>query len=344
LSDHPDTSDGGKGLGLRDEVRRTKTLTYAAWAAFGVGVFALAVMSLYACNLSLLRGFFIQRCGVDATFQAAAASPLIDEIRLMERQLAQTPACETPQQEARAEPAPACPERPPEEVVLSVDLSLSMEFCISTPAARDRELNELQRRLSQRMTDYQYRRLEAQYNALAASMTCSPPQRRLDSAKRALTDLAANAKSSTAFIMQSFNACGRAPVTHGRYDKNQRDNMIAQINNMRAGPDTNLAAAISAAAAQVRGGRTADAPASIVIVSDGQDGCGGDPCAEARRVKALMPFTKIHVVSVGGDAAMGQCIANATGGTVIAARETSKLVDAIAEASGENLPEACRTR
>jgi hypothetical protein len=339
LSDTTDTVTEGEVLDRRD-----KLATYAAWSAFGVGVFVLAIMSLYACNLSLLRGFFPDQCGVAADFGPAPISPLIDEVRRMERQLALTPACETPQQHAEAEPVPACPEPPPEEVVLSVDLSLSMEFCISTPVQRDRELDALQRRMAERMPAYQYQQLEDRYNALQASMTCAPPQRRLDSAKRALSDLASNARSSTAFIMQSFNACDRAPVTHGRYDRNQRDSMIAQINAMRAGPNTNLAAAITAAAAQVRGGRSADAPASIVIVSDGQDNCGGDPCAAARQVKVSLPFTKIHVVSVGGDAAMGRCIANATGGTVISARETSRLVDAIAEASGENMPEACRTR
>ena len=322
---------------------RERALVIGAWSAFALGVFLLALLSLNACNLSFLRGLFGGICEVDTTFAAGApASPLIDEIRLLERQLAQAPACERPQEQAEAAPPLACPEPPPEEVVLSIDLSGSMEFCTGTSVAKERELEALGREMGQPMFPWQYAVLERRYNALASSLECAPPTRRIDFAKRALTDLARSSRSSTAFVMQSFNACNTSPVTHGRYAGNERERMIGQISAMQTAPNTNLAAAIRAAAGQLRGGRTAEEPANIVIVSDGNDNCGGDPCEAARSVKANYPFTKIHVISVGGDVAVGKCIAAATGGQVFDARDAAKLADAIAAASGENLPEACR--
>jgi len=73
---------------------------------------------------------------------------------------------------------------------------------------------------------------------------------------------------------------------------------------------------------------SADAEAVIVVVSDGDDSCGGDPCAEARAIKARKPNVKINVIDLSGDAkssAVMQCVAAATGGRVLKPNSAADL-------------------
>ena len=73
---------------------------------------------------------------------------------------------------------------------------------------------------------------------------------------------------------------------------------------------------------------SADAEAVIVVVSDGDNSCGGDPCAEARAIKAKKPNVKINVIDLSGDAkssAVMQCVAAATGGRVLKPNSAADL-------------------
>lgn len=321
--------------------RRNRLLLVGAWAGFGLLVAALAFMSLRACSLSWLS-WLIPHCKIAVTYDAGPDT-LAQEVRALEKQLAEANACPAPEKPAEppAPPPEPCPDTPPDEVVLSVDVSPSMGFCLDTPLSKERQIDELQRQANNASIFQRNYYLQQQANLLN-SLQCPAPRRRIDVAKSALAELAASTRSEATIVLQSFSYC-RAPDNHGRYSGSARGDMVGRINGLQLGESTALAQGIAGAAAALQGGRTADRPANIVIVSDGQDSCGGDPCAMARQVKRTHPHTKIHVITVGGDVAVGQCIAQATGGKVFEARDAAKLAAAIREASGENLPAHCRT-
>ena len=73
-----------------------------------------------------------------------------------------------------------------------------------------------------------------------------------------------------------------------------------------------------------------------MIVTDGDDSCGGDPCAEARRVKASRPELVINVVDLSSnprDRDVLQCIANAGGGKLLSPGDPLELQRKIDEAA-----------
>ena len=62
----------------------------------------------------------------------------------------------------------------------------------------------------------------------------------------------------------------------------------------------------------------------MLVISDGEESCGGDPCTIARRLKSAKPNLKINVVDIMGTGA-GNCLAQATGGQVFTARNVKEL-------------------
>ncbi|MBK8175035.1 MAG: VWA domain-containing protein [Rhodospirillales bacterium] len=99
------------------------------------------------------------------------------------------------------------------------------------------------------------------------------------------------------------------------YSAPQRGSLIGEVRGLRPGRGTPLARSIERAGNIVSSG----VQSAIVVVSDGTDTCGQDPCAAARAVKAKRPNVTINVIDVsGGDGrATAQCIAGATGGKVL---------------------------
>ena len=79
-------------------------------------------------------------------------------------------------------------------------------------------------------------------------------------------------------------------------------------------------------------------PAVIVVLSDGKDTCGGDPCAEARRIQRHQPGIAIHMVRLGGGAGGRDdafaCVAAATGGTVFRIDDNAAMQAAVLQATG----------
>ena len=125
----------------------------------------------------------------------------------------------------------------------------------------------------------------------------------------------------------------------GFYSPAQRGALLARINALRPRAKTPLASAIERAAAMVDGsGR----PALIVVISDGEDTCGGNVCAVAARIAAAKPQLKINVVDITG-AGAADCAARATGGRVLRADNAqdlgAQLVRATEEVAG---PAHCR--
>ncbi|MCH7509526.1 MAG: VWA domain-containing protein [Proteobacteria bacterium] len=83
-------------------------------------------------------------------------------------------------------------------------------------------------------------------------------------------------------------------------------------------------------AADLLSGR--DAPATVVLVSDGIESCQGDPCALARTLAAQDAKLVIHTVGLGVGskaAAQLQCVAKAAGGNYYHAADTAALRKAL---------------
>jgi Mg-chelatase subunit ChlD len=79
-----------------------------------------------------------------------------------------------------------------------------------------------------------------------------------------------------------------------------------------------------------------NAAAVLVVISDGEDSCGQDPCATARRLKESKPQLKINVVDIAGDGA-ANCLAAITGGRVLQPEDGLSFEKMITRATEEAL-------
>lgn len=78
----------------------------------------------------------------------------------------------------------------------------------------------------------------------------------------------------------------------------------------------------------------------IILVSDGKETCGGDPCATAKELHASGIKVKIHVVGFDikrEERAQLECIAKAAGGTYFAADSAASLSEALNKAQEQVL-------
>jgi len=82
-------------------------------------------------------------------------------------------------------------------------------------------------------------------------------------------------------------------------------------------------------------------PNVIVVITDGHEGCGGDPCAAAQDLKRMFPSVKVHVIDVVGISRL-QCVADITGGTTVGARDTEQLKAAVRRTQAAIEQDACR--
>ncbi|VAV94338.1 Glutamine synthetase type I [hydrothermal vent metagenome] len=114
--------------------------------------------------------------------------------------------------------------------------------------------------------------------------------------------------------------------------KSAREEILSRINSITPTGKTPLTDAIEQAAIALS---YTDQPATVVLISDGLESCGRDPCALAAALeKAGVGFTA-HVVGFGlsgdADAASLSCIAENTGGRYISASNATELGQALSE-------------
>ena len=111
--------------------------------------------------------------------------------------------------------------------------------------------------------------------------------------------------------------------------------VLARIAAMQPKGMTPISAAVTQVADQLKG-RAAET--TVVLVSDGQETCGGDPCATVRALKAAGVKFVMHVVGfavTAADQAQLECIAQAGGGKYFAAADAAGLLAALQEVSAE---------
>jgi Mg-chelatase subunit ChlD len=155
---------------------------------------------------------------------------------------------------------------------------------------------------------------------------------RLDAAKRAAESMIRALPADVDVGLVDFSACGQ--VRRDKfYPSAQRGALVGEVNGLAPKQGTPLADAIRRA-----GTVASDSAASVlVIVSDGGDSCGGDPCAMARSVKASKPNVTINVIDLSEtpqDRQVLQCIASAGGGRLLSPGDPVDMNRKMREAAG----------
>lgn len=116
------------------------------------------------------------------------------------------------------------------------------------------------------------------------------------------------------------------------------DAVIGAVNAMRFLGKTPLSEAVRQAAEELR---YAERAASVVLVTDGLETCGSDPCALARELEASGVDFTAHVIGFGLSAADGAevaCIAEETGGRFLQAGDAGTLSGALRAVVGNAPP------
>jgi hypothetical protein len=195
-----------------------------------------------------------------------------------------------------APPEPDCPPAPEaDRVVFIFDGSVSMALPLDVDAALEDDLDRRILRKDQAARQ-QYRDLLAEHGP-----------KRITRAQNAFATAAGDLPTSIELGLLVFQEC-RDIRQVGIFDAAQRGSAVEYVRNLIPRGRTPLAESLRSAGAMLGDGRS-----SVVLLTDGREFCGGDPCAAAAALKAGHPATPIHVVDITGQA-KAECIADLTGG------------------------------
>ncbi|MBP2312698.1 VWA domain-containing protein [Azospirillum soli] len=232
-----------------------------------------------------------------------------------------------PQQAATC-PSPRQPWEAP-EVVFALDASGSMAFPFGMSDAEEAAMIAGVRRGDPAAL--------ARAGAINANRA---GDRRIDHAKRATKAAVDKLPGDVDAGLIVFGNC-KSTDNFSFFKKGERPRLHGIVDGIQPQQGTPLARGIERAATMMDGSDPKK-PAVIVVLSDGHDSCGADPCAAARRLKAQKPGLVINVVQVtNGDSA--SCLARETGGRVFNAQDVGGLMPAVQKATGQSpIPAECR--
>jgi hypothetical protein len=230
---------------------------------------------------------------------------------------------------------PDCPPpRPPEEapeVLFVLDASESMLLPYPLPPGSDDELNYLMG---------QGGFMAQQARMIFESLVMQPGPKRIDRAKDAVIAAIQEAPADVEIGMVIFQSCSDIQ-NYGYYSAGERGSLIRVVDNTRTGAGTPLADSMAEAGNLIVGGRSSADPAYMVLLTDGDDSCHGDPCMVASMLKSRFPGLIINVVDLSGDAQI-QCVADITGGRLVRPEGGESLPDVVRRAAGQpDLPAHC---
>ncbi len=269
------------------------------------------------------------------------------------------PAPEPPQRpqaqlpDSQRPPPEICPVLRTDGVILLVDVSGSMKFSTGLSASIENRMMALENQirplvdqarrasnvLEQLFLATQIANLTAQLESLYNQAEQMPGESRLLAAKEAITDLVNASDPDVVFDLVSFSPC-RSPKQLGQYPVSQRPDLIRRVRGLRTEDSTALAKAINWLARPLAR-QPRDKRVNVVLVSDGQDSCGGDPCAAARRLKAQYPNVAINALDLSRSGA-ARCVAKATDGVFFSAADADDIGRLLRQAAGQDVPEECR--
>ncbi|MFO1153263.1 MAG: VWA domain-containing protein [Rhodospirillales bacterium] len=238
------------------------------------------------------------------------------------------PASPPPEKSARAPDQAPCPgERTPEE---APDAAIVLDASGSMRLPADASISQIQGMLSQLGP------LGALGAAILGQAGGGPT--RLEAAKRGVNSVVRSMPDDVDVGLVTLERCPTA-TNNGFFSGAQRGQLYARVNGLTPMQGTPLAQGVLQAGEMVDGVK---APAVMVVISDGDDSCGGDPCSAARRLHAQKPLLKINVVDILGTGA-GSCMANATGGRVLKPGDGLAFEKTIKDAAQDAIkPAHCR--
>lgn len=108
-------------------------------------------------------------------------------------------------------------------------------------------------------------------------------------------------------------------------DRLDRAAMVARLEALRPRGKTPITRALEASFNQLE---AADAAATLVLISDGLETCGGDPCAAVRAAREREIDFRLHVIGfdLGGEGATQlECAAEIGGGLYLTADDATQL-------------------
>lgn len=241
-----------------------------------------------------------------------------------ERQQAAQPPAEQPRKAPAVQGLPPCPgERTPEEapdVAIVLDSSGSMGFPASMTNTDVR--SEIARQIMQGVFG----------PAAGMMMPRHSGPSRLEEAKKGINNVVRSLPGDIDVGLVVLKRCPMADNL-GFFAPSQRGALTRQVDGLRPMQGTPLAQGIEQAGAMVDGVK---APGVIVVISDGEDSCGGDPCQAARALKAAKPKVTINVVDIVGSNA-ARCVAQVTGGQILTPEDGLAFEKTIRKATTEAL-------
>ncbi|MFT4012735.1 MAG: hypothetical protein QM682_04885 [Paracoccus sp. (in: a-proteobacteria)] len=166
---------------------------------------------------------------------------------------------------------------------------------------------------------------------------------RIDVARDALRPLVAGLQGDARLKLMSFAECRVRLRQEGSFGAGDAAPYQRAVDGLRLRSYTALAEALEQLPAQTEAGRSPDRPVNIVILSDGEDSCGGDPCAAADRLRQALPHAHVSLVALVPGAAANSCIADRTGGRFLTADNADELVMRLRQTTGQLDAAECAT-
>lgn len=163
---------------------------------------------------------------------------------------------------------------------------------------------------------------------------------KIDTARVALTNLVNTIPNETNVGLMSYgifskDSCDDVHIMVSTY-QNDRKGIINFVNTIKPKGKTPIARSLEMAGKELRLLKEDDN--HIVLISDGIESCGGDPCAVAGQLVKQGINVRIHVVGFDVDIEADKqlaCIASAGGGKYFQASSTEGFKEAIAEVKKE---------
>ena len=243
------------------------------------------------------------------------------------------PPVKTPQVTAKTAKDFCAGERPPElapEVVVVFDHSGSMRVNIGTTPEQERQI------LRAQSNTQLLRMLLGMPNSVLDLVDKEP--RRITVAKNAVTNIVKRLPNDVNAGLVTLGECPRA-VNQGFFSGAQRSNLLGRIDSLSPKKGTPLADAIWLAGEMVDG---VNRESMILVVTDGDESCEGDPCAIAQQLAAEKPLLTINVIDIGNSGS-GNCLASAARGKVFTPKTAAELNASIESAARNVLgPSSCK--
>ena len=160
---------------------------------------------------------------------------------------------------------------------------------------------------------------------------------RLAAAKTAMKEVITQMPKEVDLGLLVFGKC-EGTDNYNFFKASQRSSLLGQVDRIKPEQGTPLARGLERAGNMLDG---VNVSGVIVVVTDGEDSCQGDPCAVARSLKQKKPNIKVNVIGVGGSG-KGRCMADATGGKFVTPRPGQSWNDLLMQATEQQaLPSGC---